>query len=105
MTFPGGTITLSAELISGSSSLADRTSAKPSQSSVSVVVERPPGWIGIATQLAASGGALVTAVFRDGPAERAGLKVSDIIQRLSGTPLKDQDFEGQIARTSQEQTL
>jgi hypothetical protein len=97
MTFPAGTITLSAELVSGPSSLADRRSAKSSQHSASVVVETAPGWIGVATQQATSGGALVTAVFPDGPGARAGLKVGDIIQKLNEAPLKDEDFEAEIA--------
>jgi PEGA domain/PDZ domain len=88
MSFQGGAITLSAELVPGS--VAAPQPVRLSQRSASVV--GPPGWIGVATQTGTSDGAVVTAVFPDGPGAKAGLKVGDIIQSVNGTTVKD-DFE------------
>jgi membrane-associated protease RseP (regulator of RpoE activity) len=41
-------------------------------------------------QLPKSGGLLVTEVFKDSPAEKAGLKVNDILLEFAGKPLTDQ---------------
>ena len=94
MSFQGGAITLSAELVPGSA--GGPQPVRLSQRSASVVVGTPPGWIGVAAEPATSDGAVVTAVFPDGPGAKAGLKVGDIIQSVNGTTLKD-DFETAIA--------
>jgi len=93
MSFQGGAITLSAELVPGSA--GGPQPVRLSQRSASVVVGTPPGWIGVAAEPATSDGAVVTAVFPDGPGAKAGLKVGDIIQSVNGTTLKD-DFETAI---------
>jgi hypothetical protein len=125
MNFSGGTISLVAELTSGSntpvpsaqpaaapppaapvrktftvtevsSSTSERMQASKSQDASSVAVDTPPGWIGVSTK-PSEGGAKVTAVAPNGPAAQAGIQVGDIIQQLNGKTIKDQDFESEIA--------
>jgi S1-C subfamily serine protease len=37
-------------------------------------------------------------VVANGPADKAGLKVGDVIVELNGSPIADQDFDAEIAR-------
>jgi serine protease Do len=69
------------------------------------------GWLGVSIQsvtpdianslgLERSRGALVADVLKDGPAERAGLKVGDVIVAFDGTEIKDStDLPAIVART------
>src|SRR5690242_19599663 len=69
------------------------------------------GWLGVSIQsvtpdianslgLEKSRGALVADVLKDGPAERAGLKVGDVIVEFDGTEIKDSsDLPAIVART------
>jgi serine protease Do len=69
------------------------------------------GWLGVSIQsvtpdianslgLEKSRGALVADVLKDGPAERAGLKVGDVIVDFDGTEIKDSsDLPAIVART------
>jgi S1-C subfamily serine protease len=60
-------------------------------------VDIPRGSIGIATKPTTDGGAMVTAVLAGGPAERAGIRVGDIIQALNGAIVKGEGFDDEIA--------
>jgi hypothetical protein len=111
----GGNINLSAELIPGTTPLTE-----PAKKSVSVTanssggvgpIERErrgaiqpaatpqahSGWIGVSTKSAKTGGASITALVPTGPADKAGLRVGDIIMDLNGTSITDQDFDAEIA--------
>jgi len=69
------------------------------------------GWLGVSIQnvtpdiasslgLERSRGALVADVLKEGPAERAGLKVGDVIVEFDGTEIKDSsDLPAIVART------
>ena len=69
------------------------------------------GWLGVSIQsvtpdiassmgLERNRGALVADVLKDGPAERAGLKVGDVIVSFDGTEIKDSsDLPAIVART------
>jgi serine protease Do len=69
------------------------------------------GWLGVSIQsvtpdianslgLEKSRGALVADVLKDGPAERAGIKVGDVIVDFDGTEIKDSsDLPAIVART------
>jgi hypothetical protein len=112
----GGNVNLSAELIPGTT-----PSSEPARKSVSVTanssggagpIERDrrgaiqpaatpqphSGWIGISTKKAKTGGASITAVAPTGPADKAGLRIGDIIMDLNGASITDQDFDADIAR-------
>jgi hypothetical protein len=118
LTVSGGAINLTAELVRGSSptvptaapmkktftvtevgtsSSGRGQSTKRTPNSAPVVVETPPGWIGISSKNSLMG-VVVTAVTTDGPAAKAGLKVGDVINELNGTSVKDEDFEAEIDR-------
>jgi predicted metalloprotease with PDZ domain len=112
VTLSGGTITLLAELVPGTSTEV-ATPVKqgytvtevPSGSSPVVhqrashasliEVETPPGWIGVETKRAVNGAA-VTAIAPDGPAAKAGLIAGDVIQKLNGQVVKEEDFDAVI---------
>jgi predicted metalloprotease with PDZ domain len=68
-----------------------------SQNSTAIIVETPPGWIGVSTK-PTSDGALVVSVFPHGPAAQAGLEVGDVIQGLNGIVVKGPAFDETIAR-------
>jgi hypothetical protein len=110
----GGNITLAAELARGSTipaaapskktftvtevgtnSSGRGQSARQGQNSAQVVVETPPGWIGITTKNSLMG-TVITGVTPDGPAAKAGLKAGDVINELNGTSVKDEDFDGEV---------
>jgi hypothetical protein len=117
MSFSGGTVTLSAELVAGTGSPMPVATSKPATvtaivpavTTVSVRSVEPQkaanapaadsrqGWIGISTKHLSSGGVLITAVTAGGPAAQAGLKTGDIINDVNGIPLKDEDFDAKIA--------
>jgi hypothetical protein len=115
----GGAITLAAELASGSgvpvpANSASHTEtytvtgvspaeagrmqvASQSQNSTAVVVETPPGWIGVSTKPTGDG-AFVASLFPHGPAAQAGLQVGDLIQGLNGQLVKGPGFDESIAK-------
>jgi membrane-associated protease RseP (regulator of RpoE activity) len=115
MNFSGGAITLNAELTQGSNettsasangknysvtavspnSAENLRSSTQSQNS-RVVVEIPPGWIGVNTRHV-NDGALVTGVTPGGPAVQAGIQVGDIIHGLNGKIVRDESLEAEIA--------
>jgi hypothetical protein len=118
--FTGGAITLAAELAPGSGVPLPANPASPgssrktykvtgvpaeehrrvssqSQNSTAVIVETPPGWIGVLTK-PTDDGALVASVFPHGPAAQAGLQVGDVIQRLNGVIVKGPGFDESIAK-------
>jgi hypothetical protein len=115
MSFSGGTITLSAELIAGTGSPTAASTSKqatPPISNVTTVSVRsvepqrtvdaptadsPNGWIGISTKHVGGGGVAITSLTTGGPAAQAGLKTGDIITAVNGIPLKDEDFDAKIA--------
>jgi hypothetical protein len=117
MSFSGGTVTLSAELVAGTGSpTADSiskpatvTAVVPGVTAVSVrtvdskktvaasAVDSPQGWIGVSAKHLSSGGVLITAVIAGGPGAQAGLKTGDVINGVNGIPLKDEDFDAKIA--------
>lgn len=120
MNISGGSITLTAEMIAGanqppsasapapmkdsykvtevSSATTEgmRASSQP-QNSTSVVVETPPGWLGVSTR-STEDGALIVAVIPGGPAAQAGLQAGDTIQGLNGANVKGTDFEASITK-------
>jgi hypothetical protein len=117
MSFSGGTITLSAELVAGAGSPMSVSTSKPVVATAVVPVattatvrlvapqktvdtsaaDGPRGWIGISTRHVGSGGAVISAVTAGGPAVQAGLKAGDIITALNGISLKDEDLDTKIA--------
>jgi hypothetical protein len=116
MSFSGGTITLTAELVSGAGSSMPVSTSKPvaapaavpgattvsvqavePQTTVAPPADSPRGWIGVSTKRSSAGGAVITAVAAGGPAAQAGLKIGDVINDVNGIPLKDEDFDAKIA--------
>jgi len=117
MSFSGGTVTLSAELVAGAGSPmpvatsrpVTATTTVPTVTTVSVrsvepqkTIDAPAadsrqGWIGISTKHVGSGGVVITAVTAGGPAAQAGLKTGDAITAMNGISLKDEDFDAKIA--------
>lgn len=117
MSFSGGTITLSAELVSGAKSSMSVSTSNPMTANATVsnatrvsvqsvepkktaavpAVNSPQGWIGISTKHVGNGGVLITAVTAGGPAAQAGLKTGDVINGVNGIPLKDEDFDAKMA--------
>jgi hypothetical protein len=116
MSFSGGTVTLSAELVAGTGSPTAVSISKPatvtaivpavtavsvrivdSKKNVAASADSPQGWIGVSTKHLSSGGVLITAVTAGGPAAQAGLKTGDIVNDVNGIPLKDEDFDAKIA--------
>jgi hypothetical protein len=115
MSFSGGTITLSAELVAvtGNSTAVSTskpaTAIVPAVTTVSVRAVEPQkaanapaadsrqGWIGVSTKRVGSGGVAITSLTTGGPAAQAGLKTGDIITAVNGIPLKDEDFDAKIA--------
>jgi PEGA domain-containing protein/PDZ domain-containing protein len=120
--FTGGAITLAAGLAPGSGVPVPANSTNPeskrktyavtgvssaeagkmrvssqSQNSTAVIVETPPGWIGVLTK-PTDDGALVASVFPHGPAAQAGLQAGDVIQRLNGVIVKGPGFDESIAK-------
>ena len=81
--------------------------------------EKGSGFLGVATEVRAEGGLLVTKVGRETPAELGGIKEGDILLKLNGTELQDRDqflelmkemaagdkLELQLLRDGAEQTL
>ena len=61
-------------------------------------METPPGWLGVTTRKAKTGGAMVASVAPNGPAVQAGLKIGDTILELNGTPVTDENLDAEIAR-------
>lgn len=116
MSFSGGTVTLSAELVAGTGSPSAVSTSKPATATaivpavttvsvrsvepqktvVAPAVGTAQGWIGISTKHFANGGALITAVTAGGPAAQAGLKTGDLI-KVNGIPLKEEDLDAKIA--------
>jgi hypothetical protein len=116
----GGNVSLAAELLAGSTIVADgggKSASASSSSSVAtevptsrkewtiqpaqvakVVETPPPGWIGLSTKKAKDGGAAISSVVPYGPAAKSGLRIGDIITELNGTPVTDQDFDAAVAR-------
>jgi S1-C subfamily serine protease len=105
-----GTVNLNAKMVPGSSTAPAEqpgiktakpqvisTTANGSETEVqhSSGKKDGSGWIGVATQQGPSG-VVVTAVFSDSPAAKAGLQIGDIIQKVNGQPLKDEDFDSQM---------
>lgn len=107
----GGTVSLIANLIPGST----RASV---DSSVSTLVNRPvqarpeapqdnparregettSGWIGLSTEPRGANRLVVTQIVPDGPAERGGLKVGDILTELNRRKVTSgEDFDNAIA--------
>jgi PEGA domain/PDZ domain len=117
MSFSGGTVTLSAELVAGAGSPMPVATSKPVTATATVpavttvsvrsiepqkaadapAADSRQGWIGISTKHVGSGGAVITAVTAGGPAAQAGLKAGDVINDVNGIPLKDEDFDAKIA--------
>jgi PDZ domain/PEGA domain len=112
----GGNVNLSAELIPGAApsvepvrksvAVASNVATKPTQAEYTsrtaiqpiAAQQTHPGWIGVTTKRAKGGSTSITKIVANGPADKAGLKVGDIIVALNGTPITDQDFEAEIAR-------
>jgi membrane-associated protease RseP (regulator of RpoE activity) len=112
----GGNVNLSAELIQGATppsepvrksiAVTANTSGgsspiEPDRRAAIQPVAAPqahPGWIGVSTKKARSGGASITALVPNSPAAKAGLKIGDIIMDLNGASITDQDFDAEIAR-------
>jgi len=117
MSFSGGTITLSAELVAGAGVPEPVSTTKPVAATVATAVpatfsvrpveskkasaptsaDVPQGWIGVSAKHFGSGGAVITAVVTGGPAAQAGLKAGDVINEVNGISLKDDDLEHKIA--------
>jgi hypothetical protein len=117
MSFSGGTVTLSAELVVGTGSPMPVATSKPATvtaivpavTTVSVRSVEPQkaanapaadsrqGWIGISTKHVGGGGVLITGVTAGGPAAQAGLRTGDTITAVNGISLKDEDFDAKIA--------
>ena len=117
MSFSGGSITLSAELVPGTGVPETVSTSKPVATTVATAVPaafavRPveskktssttsadalQGWIGVSAKHFGSGGAVITAVAAGGPAAQAGLKAGDVINEVNGMSLKDEDLDQKIA--------
>ena len=117
MSFSGGSITLSAELVAGTGVPETVSASKPVATTIATAVPaafavRPveskktssttsadalQGWIGVSAKHFGSGGAVITAVAAGGPAAQAGLKAGDVINEVNGMSLKDEDLDQKIA--------
>ncbi len=114
----GGNVNLAAELVRGSDVPAVSPPSPRSVTPAMVVVQESTvpvksnrrenvqpaseiatsrGWIGVLTKRASDGGAVIAGLIPEGPAAMAGLKVGDIIMKLNGNQITDQDFESQIS--------
>jgi hypothetical protein len=103
MSFSGGNITLSADLLPGSALTAAQAVKKqvivtnvPASAEVPSAASHP-GWIGVSTKYLGNSAALITEVAPGGPAARAGLRAGDIITAVNGIPTKDEDPNVKIA--------
>jgi hypothetical protein len=112
----GGNVNLSAELIPGGAPSVEpvrkpvavasnfASGSTPAEYSRRTTIQpiaaqqTHPGWIGVTTKRAKGGGTSITKIVANGPADKAGLKVGDVIVDLNGTPITDQDFDAEIAR-------
>jgi len=117
MSFSGGSITLSAELVPGTGVPETVSTSKPVATTVATAVpatfavqpveskktssttsaDALQGWIGVSAKHFGSGGAVITAVAAGGPAAQAGLKAGDVINEVNGMSLKDEDLDQKIA--------
>src|SRR5579862_3558888 len=102
MSFTGGSINLSAELVPGAAPSSDQQTRKPFQvtqipSGAGGPQSGQPGWIGIATRYVGNGVCLITGVAPGGPAAQAGLRTGDLITAVNGVQLKDEDLDAKIA--------
>jgi len=107
-----GSISLAAELTAGTGvapqSVASKVAVIPATNVIqvnkgdtvqdAVLVETPPGWLGVTTRKAKTGGAMVASVAPNGPAVQAGLKIGDTILELNGTLVTDENLDAEIAR-------
>jgi hypothetical protein len=98
--FPGGLITLNAELAGGPNEMSTAdpptTPDVPKESTTARVstrsTPRPGGWIGVSTK-DDNEGALVTNVTAQGPAAQAGINVGDVILTLDGLRVQGKEFQ------------
>jgi hypothetical protein len=106
----GGTVSLSADLTPGSTKssvvgttvASQNTAAAPRSATPDKVqkveVETASGWIGLSTEPRGVNRLAITQIVPDGPAERGGLHVGDIVIALNGRPVTSgQDFDTAIA--------
>jgi len=106
MTFSGGNITLSAQLLPDPASASVQTAKKqfsdPGDTSAAETPGSGPsdaiGWVGISTSTALGVGVHVVSVWPDGPAAKGGLRPGDIITQLNGVNVNRDDFETRIVR-------
>ena len=102
--FPGGSITLNAELAGGPNEMSTADPPTKPGSSKELAADRvstrstqkPVGWIGVSTK-DDSEGALVTNVTAQGPAALAGILVGDVILTLDGLRIKGKEFQTVVA--------
>lgn len=61
--------------------------------------DKGPGFLGITFESADTGaGVLITEVRPEGPAEKSGLKVNDVIRKFNGEPISFDSFAKKIIR-------
>jgi len=60
--------------------------------------DKGPGFVGVTFEPADEGGVLITDVRQDGPAEKAGLRVNDVIRKFHGESIAFDTFARKIIR-------
>jgi hypothetical protein len=116
LTVSGGTVSLNAELVSGSNVPASKplTTATPSrQNGIKGINVSPDsrteqsiadngtgsGWIGITTRDSENGNVIISKVVTNGEGALAGLQVGDVISEFNGSLIKSgEQFDVSIAR-------
>ena len=110
----GGTVSLTANLTPGSTrasvdssvgsivtkqvGLTQTQPEAPENNPVRREVETASGWIGLSTEPHGANRLVITQIVPDGPAERGGLKVGDILTELNGQKVTSgEDFDTTIA--------
>jgi S1-C subfamily serine protease len=60
--------------------------------------DKGPGFVGVTFQASDDGGVMITEIRPDGPAEKAGMRVHDVIRKFNGEPISFEAFPLKIIR-------
>jgi hypothetical protein len=116
ITLSGGTVNLSAELVSGAMAAAPVPATTTEAATIQKIKAPEPqiqpavqprvedqtatGWIGISTRDQPNGGVVITRVLDNSAAATAGLRVGDVITELNGAAVKSgMDFDVAVAHS------